>query len=158
MEAKARRMVMDPTRPKIISKVNTISERELSSGVIPKERPTVAIAEAVSNKVVRMGRDSTELMSRAEKMVSPRYSINTQEAVRRVSSSTRRPKHSMDFFLRKVAPMLKRRTASVVVFIPPAVEPVDPPTSIRQIIKSRLVSRRDGRSTVLKPAVLGLTD
>ena len=91
MEAKARRMVMDPTRPKIISKVNTISERELSSGVIPKERPTVAIAEAVSNKVVRMGRDSTELMSRAEKMVSPRYSINTQEAVLRVSSSTGGP-------------------------------------------------------------------
>jgi len=54
--------------------------------------------------------------------------------------------------------MLKTSTAAVVVFIPPAVEPVEPPTTIRQIIRKILPSLRAARSTVLNPAVRTVTD
>ena len=46
----------------------------------------------------------------------------------------------------------------VVVFIPPAVEPGEPPISIRMIISISPVSVSRVRSAVLNPAVLGVTD
>ena len=50
------------------------------------------------------------------------------------------------------------KTAMVVVFIPPAVEPGEPPMSINNVISIRPVSLRAVKSVVLKPAVLGVTD
>ena len=50
------------------------------------------------------------------------------------------------------------RTARVVVFMPPAVEPGEPPISIRRTIKPCDALDMAGRATVLKPAVLGVTD
>ena len=75
-----------------------------------------------------------------------------------IPSSSRRLKHSTFFFWRNVEKILKTNTAAVVVFIPPAVEPVEPPTTIRQIMRKMLPSLRAARSTVLKPAVLAVTD
>ena len=51
-----------------------------------------------------------------------------------------------------------KRTAAVVVFIPPAVDPGEPPISIRIIIIIWPASVSAVSSTVLKPAVLGVTD
>ena len=48
--------------------------------------------------------------------------------------------------------MFPIRTANVVVFIPPAVEPGEPPISITDACFIAL------RSTVLNPAVLNVTD
>ena len=52
----------------------------------------------------------------------------------------------------------ENRTAIVVVFIPPAVDPGEPPINIRIIIRYNPVSLIAVRFIVLKPAVLGVTD
>ena len=52
----------------------------------------------------------------------------------------------------------ENKTAIVVVFIPPAVEPGEPPINIRMIIRYKPVSLIKVRFIVLKPAVLGVTD
>ena len=54
--------------------------------------------------------------------------------------------------------MLASRTAKVVVFIPPAVEPGEPPISIRRIIMPCDEPDIADKFTVLKPAVLVVTD
>ena len=129
-----------------------------SSGVIPSVRPTVAAAETVSNRT-----DSTGRLSIAEIMIvalstSTRYIIKMQDAALAMSSSSLRPKHSIFFLCLKVEITLSTSTAAVVIFIPPAVEPVEPPISIRQIIRRILPSENAARSTVLKPAVRIVTD
>ena len=53
---------------------------------------------------------------------------------------------------------LRMRTAIVVVFIPPAVEPGEPPISIKIILRSFPESLKEAKSAVLKPAVLVVTD
>ena len=69
-----------------------------------------------------------------------------------------RDRTSVSFFLRQTENAFKIRTASVVVFIPPAVEPGEPPTSISRIIIALEDSVMAVRSAVLNPAVLGVTD
>ena len=49
-------------------------------------------------------------------------------------------------------------TANVVIFMPPAVDPGAPPTSISPVIIAMPVSDIFVRSAVLNPAVLGVTD
>lgn len=49
-------------------------------------------------------------------------------------------------------------TANVVVLMPPAVEPADPPIIIRHMRINLPASVIFASSTVLKPAVLALTD
>ena len=51
-----------------------------------------------------------------------------------VASSMRLPKHSMLSFLLKTETAENSKTAIVVVFIPPAVEPGEPPISINIIV------------------------
>ena len=50
------------------------------------------------------------------------------------------------------------RRASVVIFMPPAVDPGAPPVSMSMIITATPSSLSDVRSTVLNPAVLVVTD
>ena len=50
--------------------------------------------------------------------------------------SMRRPKNSASSRRRKVASILAKRTASVVIFMPPAVEPGAPPKSISATISA----------------------
>ena len=61
-------------------------------------------------------------------------------------------------FLAERGNHIKIRTAKVVVFMPPAVEPGDPPISISIIITDFDVGVIAVRSAVLKPAVLVVTD
>ena len=62
-------------------------------------------------------------------------------------------------FLRLITVMTERnRTANVAVFIPPAVEPGEPPMSIRIIMIADPDSSIAARSVVLNPAVLVVTD
>ena len=53
---------------------------------------------------------------------------------------------------------VENMTANVVVFIPPAVDPGDPPISINIVVIAIPTSVMDNWSTVLNPAVLGVTD
>ena len=73
-------------------------------------------------------------------------------------SGTRLRKKCAESFLRNTDKAEENRTAMVVVFIPPAVEPGEPPISIRMIISISPVSVSRVRSAVLNPAVLGVTD
>lgn len=54
--------------------------------------------------------------------------------------------------------MLTSITAIVVVLIPPAVEPEEPPTNINIIMINCVVSLIFDKSTVLNPAVRAVTD
>ena len=88
---------------------------------------------------------------------SMRYMLKIVAAVLTAPEPTLRPKNCGLSRRRKVATALASRTAKVVVFIPPAVEPGEPPTSISKIIMARDASVIAVRSMVLKPAVLGET-
>ena len=80
------------------------------------------------------------------------------EAVRVRFSSNLRPKISMFLRRRKVDLILAINTKNVVVLRPPAVEPVEPPMSIKKIITNLPASVIRGRLAVFIPAVLALTD
>ena len=54
--------------------------------------------------------------------------------------------------------MDRTKMAKVVVLIPPVVEPVEPPMSIRQMDKNLLLSVNSFKGSVLKPAVRTVTD
>ena len=69
----------------------------------------------------------------------------------------RRLKSRGSFLRRITATAFERSTATVVVFTPPAVEPGAPPTSISTTVMARLALVRRFRSTVLNPAVRGVT-
>ena len=72
--------------------------------------------------------------------------------------STLRPKNCKLSLCRNVEAAFAIKTASVVVFIPPAVEPGEPPTIIRNIKTACDTPVIAESVTVLKPAVLGVTD
>ena len=60
---------MDPTLPQIIKKANNSLLNIPTVGVTPKLKPTVAMAEAVSNRAVTMGIPSTAEISTADKSI-----------------------------------------------------------------------------------------
>ena len=86
-----------------------------------------------------------------------KYIIAMEEAFLITDPSRRLPKAPGFSCFRKVAMALNTKTARVVVFIPPAVEPGEPPISIRKIMMALEDSVIAVKSAVLKPAVLGVT-
>ena len=113
---------------------STVLEISPSPGVRPSVRPTVPIAEAVSKSHVEIGRLSVTLIMTAPEINRVSYIMNTDMAVRTASEGMRLPKKCALSFLLKTENADENRTATVVVFIPPAVEPGEPPISI-SIIK-----------------------
>ena len=79
-------------------------------------------------------------------------------AWRTASASKRRPKKWPSSRRRNTATMLASSTARVVVFIPPAVEPGEPPMSMSRIMTAWDTPPMAARSAVLNPAVRGVTD
>ena len=69
-----------------------------------------------------------------------------------------RPNTSVDFRFFDVVITDNRSTAKVVVLIPPAVEPGEPPIIMSTRMIKRPLSVMAARSIVLNPAVLALTD
>lgn len=86
-----------------------------------------------------------------------RYIIIMVAACETVSLEIRRLKKWGSDLRRNTAKALASNTARVVVFMPPAVEPGEPPISIKMVIRDWPVSLIAVRSAVLKPAVLGVT-
>ena len=105
-----------------------------SVGVIPNDNPTVAMAEDVSKRQVKNGRSSIVLKAKAPPNERHRYKKNMAPAAFTASSITLLPKHWASPFLLNTAKAESTRTAIVVVFIPPAVDPGDPPTSINNTV------------------------
>ena len=73
-----------------------------------------------------------------------------------VPSSILLPNSCALFFLRNTEKAPEKRTAIVVVFMPPAVDPGDPPISINTISSILPVPDKEEKDVVLKPAVLGV--
>ena len=86
------------------------------------------------------------------------YIVKIVAAFRSVSLEILRPKKWVCSRLRKTETALDSMTAKVVVFMPPAVDPGEPPININAIMIMQPVSLIVVRSTVLNPAVLGVTD
>ena len=127
-------------------------------GVIPSVSPTVPTAEAVSNRQVSIGSPSVRMITNAPKKNSTRYMSRIVDAFLTTASSIRRPKKWVCSFRQNVEIAVAERTAMVVVFIPPAVEPGLPPISMSKMMIYCPVSFMDVKSIVLNPAVLGVTD
>ena len=67
------------------------------------------------------------------------------------------PKASVRELFLKIAMEVKSKTVIVVTFIPPPVLPGAAPTSISKVCKKIPLSENFEKSTVLKPAVRGVT-
>lgn len=67
----------------------------------------------------------------------------------------RRPKKRPSSRRRNTAMALAKSTATVVVFMPPAVDPGEPPMSMSTMVTARARPLSEVRSAVLKPAVPG---
>lgn len=150
--------VKPPTLPANISIIRILCEGKESDVVIPRVKPAVPSAEPVSNKQLVSGIDSIRLIVIPVERKSEMYIKSMAPAVRIVSFEIRRLKHSTSFFRLKTLNAEKNSTATVDVFIPPAVEPEQPPISISTVISIELGSRIMEKSAVLKPAVLEVTD
>jgi hypothetical protein len=124
---------------------------------MPRDRPTVPMAEAVSKIHTPIGILSKMLIINAAATVKKRYRTSKVDAVFTVLSSILLRKSLGSLFRLTIAMALANNTAAVVVFIPPAVDPGDPPISISMMIRARPALVMAVRSTVLKPAVLGVT-
>ena len=146
--------VKPPIRPKNIRQINISLETRCSPGVIPSVRPTVPIADAVSDRQVRMGSSSTRLMTIPPSRNRDMYIRKTVTAFLTVSSAIRRPKNRPFSRLRKTATAQATSTAAVVVFMPPAVEPGLPPMSIKPMVRVCPVSLRAVKLSVF---VIGAT-
>ncbi|CAN4047882.1 RNA polymerase sigma factor sigV, partial [Dysosmobacter welbionis] len=157
LERAANISVSPPTRPKNIRPIKIRRETVCSCGVSPKDRPTVPMAEAVSNRLSRIGCPSIRLITSPPARNSPRYIAKIVAAWEMVSLEIRRLKKCGYSLRRKTASAFARRTASVVVFMPPAVEPGEPPMSISMVIIVCPLSLIAVKSAVLKPAVRGVT-
>ena len=83
--------------------------------------------------------------------------LNMPEARRRAMSVSLRPKPRTSLRCRKMDMSPSRSTASVVTLKPPPVEPGAAPTSMSSMVNSLPSGLRAARSTLLKPAVRGLT-
>lgn len=129
-------IVNAPTLPKYMSIIITHFEKKCKDGVIPNVRPTVPIADAVSKRHVSKGRPSLMLMAMPDRTNSKIYIVNIVDAVRTVSADIRLLNAVTSSFLRNTAIQVIIRTAKVVVFIPPAVEPDVPPISIKIMVMS----------------------
>ena len=130
----------------------------LKLGVIPSESPTVPIAEAVSNMAERTGTFSTLLIIIPLVRNNVMYISEIVAALRTVSVPILLPKKWVSSFFLKTENAEENSTAIVVVFMPPAVDPGEPPINIRIMVNTRPASLKAARFTVLKPAVLGVMD
>lgn len=94
----------------------------------------------------------------ADREHSVRYISRMAEAFRAASSEIRRWNRLVSLLLRNTLTASAASTATVVVFIPPAVDPGEPPISIN-IMKMKIPgSLKAVRFMVLKPAVRVVTD
>ena len=149
--------VSPPTRPKNINTIKTKCDAVLNPAVMPSDKPTVPMAEAVSNNA-----SFTVILSNALKSIpQPKnrriYSAVMEIICNKASSLILLRKQVMFLRFLNTENRLDTSMASVVVFKPPAVELGEPPMSIKKIIHKIVASDSVVKSAVLKPAVLVVT-
>ena len=125
--------------------------------VTPVESPTVPNAEVISNSAGVSARSSTLIRTSVAPTTRPIASRATVSACRIRFDGSRRRNTFMSVLPRTSDHSTKPSTAKVVTLMPPAVEAGPAPMNIRVVITSRVGSFMPPMSTVLKPAVLGVT-
>ena len=78
-------MVSPPTRPKYIKRIRITFENMLRSSVIPRESPTVAMAEAASKEDSISVTPSAQVMRKLAAKNRPRYNTRMAMAFLRIS-------------------------------------------------------------------------
>ena len=148
-----------PTLPQYIRNIITIRDAVMSSRVIPVVIPTVPIADETSKIISEMLSSGWSAQIRTMPIRASVRFVNATELALWIASFSRRlPKIPLDCL--RVIPLKVEIaiTARVVVFIPPAVEPGEPPINIRITVSILLAGERAAVSVVLKPAVLAVTE
>jgi hypothetical protein len=157
-ERAAKISVSPPTLPKNIKSIRIHLEIIPNVGVMPRVKPTVPIAEAVSKAQVLKGIPSIVLIITAPLKNRIIYIIIIVAAFLITFKSTLLPNILVSLFLRKVDSIVTNKTATVVVFIPPAVEPGEPPISIIKMLIAFPAPVILVISAVLNPAVRKVMD
>ena len=85
------------------------------------------------------------------------FIVTTEAALLRASDSRRLFITFYAVIVSQACPYRQYKYHAVVVLIPPAVEPEFPPINMNIIVSILLAGFIDATSTVLKPAVLGVT-
>ena len=149
---------MGPTLPKYIVTMIMSFPNALSDVVKFLERPTVAVALTVSYTTSR-----TEALLVASKRIVEVVQIvkkatATATAFLIESSEMRRPKRAALFLFLMVANAEQISTATVTVFIPPAVPTGEPPINIKTTDTAAEAFDKFSCGTEANPAVLVVTD
>ena len=148
-----------PTLPQYIRKIIISLEAVSRSRVMPVVIPTVPIAETTSKITSESSSEGWKALIR---MMPARARLifvkATEEALPIASFSSLLPKMPFDSLLRIPLTVEIKITAKVVVFIPPAVEPGEPPMNIRNVVRILPAGESEAVSTLLKPAVLAVTE
>ena len=153
IKAKTRDVIL----PTNIIRVIIILGRNSSDDVIPVLIPTVPIADIHSNRMSEYKSSGWHIVIIVDAInTSVRLMMTMDTAFLITSTVILFPKISISLELRSVAAAHKNSTAIVAVFIPPAVEPVEPPISIRIYVISFDGADSSAFDTLLKPAVLGV--
>ena len=150
--------VSPPTLPKNIRRISIPRETSPRVLVIPSVKPTVPMAEAVSKRQLKRGKFSIWLIINPPVRNKIIYMIKMVAEFLTISSDILLPKARVFLRWRNTANADITITAIVVVFIPPAVEPGEPPISISISITDSPVLFIEFRSTELNPAVRAVTD
>ena len=126
--------------------------------VTPVDMPTVSIAEKTSMVTsVRSSSGCEAHISSSHIIIREIFIVTTEAAFLRASDSRRLFITFMPLLFLRLAHTDSISIMAVVVLIPPAVEPEFPPINMNIIVSILLAGFIDATSTVLKPAVLGVT-
>ena len=135
-----------------------IFPKAVSPGVKPVERPTVPKAEVVSKRRFKKGSFSIISRKKVTLIIKNKLRVIMGIVLSVLSGFTVRLKKLTSPLEGNLEIRFLKKIATVVVFIPPAVEPGDPPINIRLIRTKRVAWERLAMGIVLKPAVLLVTD
>ena len=126
--------------------------------VAPAVRPTVAKADTDSKRLSVNPMGDVALINSAPNILKPIKIVTIVTASNTLSVGILRLKtHTVCLPLARVH-MNSSKTTNVTVFTPPAVEPEDPPISIKNILTPFPASVSSAWSTDAKPAVRTVTD
>lgn len=150
--------VSGPSLPIYMVIIRNSFPEAVSPGVKPVESPTVPKAEVVSKSRFKKGPGWVISRKKVIVIIKNKLRVIMGIVLSVLSGFTARLKKLTEPLEVNLEIIFLKKIAAVVVFIPPAVEPGDPPMNIRPIRTKRVAGERLAVGMVLKPAVRLVTD
>ncbi len=147
-------MVRGPSLPIYIIKIETILDPVERSGVMPVERPTVANALVISNRILVRLIPGSKIEIKSDEAIMADKARNAITAAFLNASFGIAYRNAFSFLFVAAENMPLKMTKNVVVFIPPPVDPGEAPMNIKIITAKRPAFEKPSRENVAKPAVL----